>query len=117
MPVPPFSLTDPGLADTAADLWGRMCHGTRTVSAPAPTVTYPSNSTVCSSGPLPPSDPPFSVQTGSFEASTFICTRNLTVPLAGSVTVLGTVSFTAPLAASSAYRKPAETGSFRVLVV
>jgi hypothetical protein len=62
---------------------------------------YPSYSNVFSSSPLPPFGPPSSDQIGSLLGSTRIWTSNERVEFAGTVMLDGTLTLTAPVAASS----------------
>src|SRR5262245_23794904 len=95
LPVPPVSATVELNGWTSADLWGRMSHGSITVSGPPAIVTYPSNSTVCSSEPVPPLEPPFSNHVGRNAAFTVSLMVNVLEPFAGIVTVGGVVIVTA----------------------
>ncbi len=85
---------------TSDERCGSTCHGILTVSRESFSVMKPSNSTLCSSGPLPAFAPPKKVQTGSFVASIRITTSNVVLPNAGTVTLPGVMILTAPLAAS-----------------
>src|SRR5204862_6685756 len=81
---------------TAAARCGRICQGRWTLSAASATVTKPSNSTPCNRNPSPPRLPPFSVHMGSLAGSVFKRTLNVALPCAGTVMLVGALTFTLP---------------------
>src|SRR6266540_4375174 len=104
LPEPPDRVTDVAAGCTLAARCASTCQATWTWSPPPLSVTYPSTSLVASRLPLPPFGPPSSTQSLSFCGTILSCTLTVAVPRAGTVTVAGATTVTAPLAASLAYR-------------
>src|SRR6266508_1498302 len=104
LPEPPDRVTDVAAGCTLAARCASTCQATWTWSPPPLSFTYPSTSLVASRLPLPPFGPPSSTQSLSFCGTILSCTLTVAVPRAGTVTVAGATTVTAPLAASLAYR-------------
>src|SRR6266511_2818751 len=104
LPEPPDRVTDVAAGCTLAARCASTCQATWTWSPPPLSVTYPSTSLVASRLPLPPFGPPSSTQSLSFCGTILSCTLTVAVPRAGTVTVAGATTVTAPLAASLPYR-------------